>query len=217
MSSKTIKGIIFDLDGTLLDTLGDLTTAVNMTAQFYGQPALSRQQVCENIGNGFKITVTKSLPGIDASMIPEAVEKFKAFYARVYLEDSKAYDGIPEMIQALKERQIRLSVVSNKVQGYVVDLIATRFPDTHFDIVYGEGNGQKRKPDPQGLLEACDAMGLSPDEVLMIGDSEADLASARAIGMKMIAVSWGFNSVEKLKLVGCTTFVYHPKEVLEAL
>jgi len=217
MNSKKIKGIIFDLDGTLLDTLGDLTTAVNLTCVEYGQPTLTRQQVSDNIGNGFKVTMTKSLPGVGASEIPAAVEKFKAHYAKVYMQDSPAYEGIQELLDELKNKQIRLSVVSNKVHSYVVELIATRFPNHHFDVVYGEGDGQKRKPDPQGLLEACQAMELRPDEVLMIGDSEADLLSAQAIDMKMLAVSWGFNSVEKLKSVGCTHFVYHPKEVLEAL
>lgn len=217
MSSTTIKGIIFDLDGTLLDTLGDLTTAVNLTCADYGQPILTRQQVSDNIGNGFKVTITKSLPGVDASEIPAAVQKFKDHYASVYMEDSPAYEGVHDLLDELKKRQIRLSVVSNKVHGYVVDLIAARFPNHHFDVVYGEGDGQKRKPDPQGLMEACDAMGLSVEEVLMIGDSEADLLSAQAIGMKMLAVSWGFNSVEKLKSVGCRSFVFHPKEVLEAL
>lgn len=217
MNSKTIKGIIFDLDGTLLDTLGDLTTAVNLTAKEYHQPPLTQQQVSNNIGNGFKVTITKSLPQVDESEIPTAVAKFKAYYAQVYLDDSKAYDGIDDLLQILQSRGIRLSVVSNKVHDYVLDLIKTRFPSIHFDLIYGEGENQKRKPDPQGLLEACTAMGLAPDEVLMIGDSDADLLSAKAINMPMIAVSWGFNSVEKLKNAGCQRFVFHPQEVLEAL
>ena len=133
------------------------------------------------------------------------------------MEDSKAYDGIDDLLKILQNRGIKLSVVSNKVHDYVVDLIQTRFPTIHFDLIYGEGDNQKRKPDPQGLLEACTAMGLAPDEVLMIGDSDADLLSALAINMPMIAVSWGFNSVEKLKNAGCQRFVFHPQEVLEAL
>lgn len=217
MNSKTIKGIIFDLDGTLLDTLGDLTTAVNLTAKEYHQPQLTKQQVSNNIGNGFKVTITKSLPQVDETEIPTAVAKFKAYYSQVYMEDSKAYDGIDDLLKILQNRGIKLSVVSNKVHDYVVDLIQTRFPTIHFDLIYGEGDNQKRKPDPQGLLEACTAMGLAPDEVLMIGDSDADLLSALAINMPMIAVSWGFNSVEKLKNAGCQRFVFHPQEVLEAL
>lgn len=217
MPSSTIKGIIFDLDGTLLDTLGDLTTAVNLTAKDYGLPALTKAQVSDNIGNGFKVTITKSLPGLSADEIPLAVEKFKAHYAEVYMQDSPAYEGIDELLDELVKRKIRISVVSNKVHSYVVDLIASRFPNHRFDIVYGEGETQKRKPDPQGLLAACEAMGLTPQDVLMIGDAEADHLGAKACGMKMLAVSWGFNSVEKLKQVGCTDFVFHPKEVLEAL
>lgn len=217
MSSKTIKGIIFDLDGTLLDTLGDLTTAVNLTAKEYQQPQLTRQQVSNNIGNGFKVTITKSLPEVDASEIPAAVMKFKAYYGQVYMEDSKAYEGIDDLLVILQARGIRLCVVSNKVHEYVVDLVQTRFPSIQFDLIYGEGEQQKRKPDPQGLLEACKAMGLTPEAVLMIGDSDADLLSAASINMPMIAVSWGFNSVEKLKNAGCQRFVFHPQEVLEAL
>lgn len=217
MPSSTIKGIIFDLDGTLLDTLGDLTTAVNLTAKDYGFPTLTKQQVSDNIGNGFKVTITKSLPGLGPDEIPVAVEKFKVHYGEVYKQDSPAYEGIDELLNALVYRKIRLSVVSNKVHPYVVDLIASRFPSHQFDFVYGEGENQKRKPDPQGLLAACEAMGLEPHEVLMIGDSDADLQSAKAAGMRMLAVSWGFNSVEKLKGVGCTNFAFHPKEVLEAL
>ena len=124
MSSKTTKGIIFDLDGTLLDTLGDLTLAINRTAAEYHQPLLTRQQVSDNIGNGFKVTVTKSLPGVDAG----------------------------ELLVELSKRNIRLAVVSNKVHDYVVKLITTRFPQTEFDLIYGEDDTRKRKPDPQGLL-----------------------------------------------------------------
>lgn len=217
MSSKTIKGIIFDLDGTLLDTLGDLTMAINKTAQEYHQPSLTKQQVSDNIGNGFKITVTKSLPGVDESEIPNAVLRFKAHYADCFMADSLPYEGIDELLDACMKRNIKLAVVSNKVHDYVVKLITTRFPTVEFDLIYGEDENRKRKPDPQGLLEACAKMGLEPDEVLMIGDSEADLVSAQAINMPMIAVSWGFNSVEKLTRCGCTRFVYHPQEVLEAL
>jgi len=217
MSSKTIKGIIFDLDGTLLDTLGDLTLAINRTAAEYHQPTLTKQQVSDNIGNGFKVTVTKSLPGVKAEEIPNAVLRFKAHYADCFMTDSLPYEGIHELLDELSKRNIRLAVVSNKVHDYVVKLITTRFPKTDFDLIYGEDDTRKRKPDPQGLLEACVKMGLQPDEVLMIGDSEADHLSAQAIGMSMLAVSWGFNSVEKLTQAGCTRFVYHPQEVLEAL
>lgn len=205
------------MDGTLLDTLGDLTTAVNLTAKDYGLPTLTKQQVSDNIGNGFKVTISKSLPGLAPEEIPVAVEKFKVHYGEVYMQDSPAYEGIDALLDELVSRKIRISVVSNKVHPYVVDLIASRFPTHQFDIVYGEADNQKRKPDPQGLLAACLAMGLKPQEVLMIGDSEADLLSAKAAGMRMLAVSWGFNSVEKLKGAGCTDFVFHPKEVLEAL
>jgi phosphoglycolate phosphatase len=217
MNSKTIKGIIFDLDGTLLDTLGDLTEAINRTAQDYHQPILTKQQVSDNIGNGFKVTVTKSLPGVDASEIPNAVNRFKTHYAQCFMEDSKPYEGIHDLLGSLVKRNIRLAVVSNKVHDYVVQLIMSRFPEVSFDLIYGEDDTRKRKPDPQGLLEACAKMGLQPDEVLMIGDSEADLLSAQAISMGMLAVSWGFNSVEKLTKAGCTRFVSDPQEVLEAL
>jgi phosphoglycolate phosphatase len=217
MSSQKIKGIIFDLDGTLLDTLGDLTTAVNMTAKQYHQPTLTKQQVAKNIGNGFKVTITKSLPDVDEAEIPTAVAQFKDNYSKVYLEDSPAYPGIDELLESLQNRAIRLSVVSNKVHHYVVDLINLRFPQIHFDYIYGDSETQRRKPDPQGLLEACHAMGCQVDEVLMIGDSEADIHSAAAIGMPMIAVSWGFNPVEKLKEAGAKSFIDHPQELLEAL
>ena len=217
MPSKTIKGIIFDLDGTLLDTLGDLTEAINRTALDYHQPTLTKAQVSNNIGNGFKITVTKSLPGVDEREIPHAVSVFKAHYANCYMNDSIPYEGIEELLIALVAHKIKLCVVSNKVHDYVVNLIESRFPKIHFDLIYGESETQKRKPDPQGLLKACTQMGLDPKEVLMIGDSDADLNSAKAIGMPMIAVTWGFNSIEKLKNAGCTRFVHHPQEVLEAL
>lgn len=217
MSSKTIKGIIFDLDGTLLDTLGDLTTAINATADFYTLPHLTQEQVRNNIGNGFVLTITKSFPGLSSSEIPSAVERFKAFYATFFMNETHAYEGINELLDELVKRAIRLSVVSNKVQSFVELLISSRFPQLHFDLVYGENESHLRKPDPQGLLEACKAMELEIDEVLMIGDSKADYESALSIQMPMKAVTWGFSSEEELKALGIYSLVRCPQEILEAL
>jgi phosphoglycolate phosphatase len=217
MSSKTIKGIIFDLDGTLLDTLGDLTTAINATADFYTLPHLTQEEVRNNIGNGFVVTITKSLPGLNASEIPSAVERFKAFYATFFMNESRAYEGINELLDELVKRGIRSCVVSNKVQSFVEKLISSRFPQFHFDLVYGENESHLRKPHPQGLLEACKAMDLEIDEVLMIGDSKADYESALSIKMPMKAVTWGFSSEEELKSLGIKTLVRSPQEILEAL
>lgn len=217
MPSQTIKGVIFDLDGTLLDTLGDLTTAVNLTAQDYAQPQLSREQVSANVGSGLLVTITKSLPQLDASAIPNVLTCFKKHYANCYLEGSQAYPGILELLRELQKRNIHCAIVSNKLHDYVVKLVDARFPDIHFDFIYGESTTQRRKPDPQGLLMACQAMGLSPDEVIMIGDSDADLFSAQRLNMRMIAVSWGFNTVEKLRNAGVKSFIYTAQELLEVL
>ena len=217
MSSKTIKGIIFDLDGTLLDTLGDLTTAVNLTTQFYHLPSLTQAEVKNNIGNGFVVTITKSCPGLEPQEIPKAVERFKAYYATCFLNDSKAYPGIDELILKLKERNIRLAVVSNKVQSYVEQLISSRFPGIPFDLVYGETDKHMKKPNPQGLIEAYKAMGLDPSEVLMIGDSKADIESALSLNMPMSAVVWGFSKEEDLRGWGAKSLLYSAQEVLEAL
>jgi phosphoglycolate phosphatase len=217
MSSKTIKGIIFDLDGTLLDTLGDLTTTINKTAEFYKQPSLSQAEVRDNIGNGFLVTITKSLPALDPLEIPSAVERFKAFYATFFMNESSAYPGIYELLDELRWRGIRLCVVSNKGQSFVEQLVSSRFPNHQFDLVYGENEFHLRKPDPQGLLEACQAMKLSIDEVLMIGDSKADYESALSIHMPMKAVTWGFSTEEELLALGIKTLVRSPQEILEAL
>ena len=217
MPSPTIKGVIFDLDGTLLDTLGDLTTAVNLTAQDYALPQLTRDQVSANVGSGLLVTITKSLPQLDAAELPNALTCFKKHYANCYLEGSQAYPGIVELLSELQKRNIHCAIVSNKLHDYVVKLVDARFPDFHFDLIYGESATQSRKPDPQGLLMACQVMGLSPDEVIMIGDSDADYISAQRINMRMLGVSWGFNTVEKLRSAGVKSFIYTAQELLEAL
>lgn len=217
MSSKTIKGIIFDLDGTLLDTLGDLTTAVNLTTAFYHLPALTQAEVKNNIGNGFVVTITKSCPGLEVEEIPKAVERFKAYYATCFLNESNAYPGIDELLLTLKEKDIKLAVVSNKVQSYVKQLVISRFPTIPFELVYGETDQHLKKPNPQGLIEACQAMGLSPQEVLMIGDSKADIESALALKMPMSAVSWGFSREEDLRRWGAQSLYHSAQEVLDAL
>jgi phosphoglycolate phosphatase len=133
------------------------------------------------------------------------------------MNETHAYEGINELLDELVKRAIRLSVVSNKVQSFVELLISSRFPQLHFDLVYGENESHLRKPDPQGLLEACKAMELEIDEVLMIGGSKADYDSALSIQMPMKAVTWGFSSEEELKALGIYSLVRCPQEILEAL
>jgi phosphoglycolate phosphatase len=212
-----MRGIIFDLDGTLLNTVPDLTIASNAMLAHFGYGPITQGQVMAFLGHGLGELVRNALPKSARIPVSEALNVFNSEYARVYRDQTEPYSGIPALIRSLRLMGIPLAVVSNKSQAFLDGLVALHFPDHPFCAVIGERADLPRKPDPLGLLTAAQAMGTSAHETVLVGDTEVDVQAARNAGMGIIGVDWGFRPVEALQQAGVSVILSHPQEMLELI
>lgn len=192
-----IKGLIFDLDGTILSTETDLCTAINQMRAFFNLSPLSQETVKSNLGNGIRLLVTRSLDIEYHEHLEQAIELFHTYYAECFNDTTHPYEAVYETLKHL-QLNYRLSVVSNKAQKYVDLLIEAHFPELHFDCIYGDADNHKRKPDPQGIIESMYAMNCYKRELLLIGDSVVDCETALNFDIAICPVAWGFQSRDRL-------------------
>ncbi len=197
---------VFDLDGTILDTLTDLAAAVNAALSRHGYPKRGVGEVCSFVGNGVKKLIERAVPDGTTPKETDAVfEDFMAYY-RLHCADATApYDGIPEILSDLRAAGVRLAVLSNKAHAATVALCERYFPQL-FDAVLGEREamGIRKKPAPDALLALMHEMGVTAGETVYIGDSDVDVQTAAAAGVDLLAVSWGFRSAKLLREAGAT-------------
>ena len=192
-----IKAVIFDLDGTLLNTLADLSASVNYTLERFGFPLRSEREVRSFLGNGIRALVEKSLPAEKKAMTDECLKVFKDYYD-IHKDDNTApYDGIVEMLRSVKAAGLKTAIVSNKYDAAVQYLKDVTFSGL-IDFAVGEGNGIAAKPAPDGVLLALKKLGAAKAESVYVGDSEVDLMTAQNSGLKCVAVTWGFRDKEEL-------------------
>lgn len=211
------KACIFDLDGTLLDTLQDLANSANAALETVGLPQRSLEEVRSFVGNGVRVLMRRAVPeGTSDALYESAYAHFLEIYAREKSHHTCPYEGIAETVQALEARGIRCAVLSNKNDDAVAALCAQYFPGL-FEWTQGMCEGFQPKPAPDALFAICTRLGLALDDVIYIGDSEVDVQTAEAAGVRMIAVTWGFRSREALLAAGAKTFINHPKELLSVL
>ncbi len=207
------QAVLFDMDGTVLDTLDDLCDSINHSRAEFSLPSVSREHVRQCLGNGAAYLVKHSLP---ADCSPELEAKVLAFYKPWYdahcLIKTAPYDGILPMMQALKARGLRLAIISNKPDRAVQELSAAFFPDL-LELSVGESPSVRRKPAPDTVLTAAAQIGLSVDQCVYVGDSEVDLQTARNAGMDCISVTWGFRDEPQLLDAGAAALVHTPKEL----
>lgn len=219
---KPYKGIIFDLDGTLLDTIDDLTDSINDVMEIYGFP-IHKSDACKKmVGNGFRNLMKKALPEEkqdNESLIDEAVDQFSKSYHKRYLDKTVPYQGIPELVDELAKRGIPLAVNSNKRGDYTDALIQKFFARIPFIAVYGERekDGIPKKPDPAAALEIADLMGIAPGEILYIGDSKTDMKTGNNAGMDTVGVVWGFRDRTELKENHATYIANHPEDIIDLI
>ena len=193
------KGLIFDLDGTLVDSLQGIAASLNHALRVSGLPTHSTDVVRGYVGNGARILVTRAIPpDADQTLIDQIENAFKADYDVTWPTGTFAYDGIVELLENLQARGFSLAVLSNKPHPFTATIVAKVFPTIDFKVVLGQLPGIPHKPDPSGALEIANLLSLLPDDVTVIGDSTMDLETAKNAGMKSIAVTWGFHDRERL-------------------
>ena len=210
------KLALFDMDGTILDTLEDLTDATNVIMEKYGYPTHGIDAVRSFVGNGLRKLIERATPAdTDAAKIDAMLADFKVYYADHCADKTHPYDGVREMIARLRAKGILTAVVSNKVDEGVQELVKEYFPGL-FDLAVGERPDVKPKPAPDMVFSALERMGIDIREAVFIGDSDVDLKTAQNAGIDGIFVDWGFRTPEVLRSLGAEIVVSTPEQV-EAL
>ena len=205
---------IFDLDGTLLDTLQDLATSVNYALRQHHMPEHSIDDVRRFVGNGVRRLMERAVPeGAANPTFEAAFATFREYYMEHSLDTTRPYDGIPELIHELKERGCRMAVVSNKMMAATQELVHHFFPEIEVAIGEHEAEGIRKKPAPDTVFAAMKQLGQG--SAVYVGDSDVDLATARNSGLPCISVLWGFRDREFLLAHGATTFVERPMDILD--
>lgn len=208
--------VIFDLDGTLLDTLGDLAAACDAALARHALPQHTDEEYRQFVGNGILRLVERALP--EPLRTPERVAAVRADFMEYYLAHidrrTRPYPGIPELVAELDRRGVRLAVASNKFQAGTEKLVGRFFPDVEFAAVLGQRPGVPLKPDPTVVEELLAVTGAARERVLYVGDSGVDMATAAAARVRSVGVTWGFRTREELRAAGATHLVDRAEEIL---
>lgn len=208
------KAVIFDLDGTLLDTLDDLMDALNHTMQKFGFPDRTRAETRKFVGNGVDRLIELAIPdGRNNPHYADAVREYRTFYAAHSELKTKPYDGVCELIRKLISERIGTAVVSNKIHEATVTLCKKYFPDIKNVCGERESEGIRRKPYPDTVFSVVKSLGFEPSECVYVGDSEVDILTAENAGMDCISVLWGFRDQDYLIEQGGKIFAANADEL----
>lgn len=215
----TYKAIIFDLDGTLLNTLDDLGNAVNRVLAERGFPTHALDEYRSFIGDGVEKLINRALPEQNRTenTIRTCLEAFREDYHTNWNVNTRPYEGIPELLDALKEKGLKAAVLSNKPNDTTNLCVTELLPGWRFDVVLGHRDGIPHKPDPAGALEISHRLNIPPAEFLYLGDSGVDMETAIAARMFPVGVLWGFREADELEESGAKALISHPLEVLNLL
>lgn len=215
----TRRAVLFDLDGTLVDSLEDIGDSMNLVLAERGFPTHASSAYRGFVGDGVTVLTRRALPegNRDETTLAACVQRMREVYGARSEAKTRPYEGIPGLLDRLVERGLRLAVLSNKPHDLTVALVQGLLGAWPFDPVFGERSGVPRKPDPTAALEVARLLGLPPREVLYLGDTPIDMATARAAGMPVLGVAWGFRSRSELLAAGADAVVDTPADVLAHL
>lgn len=219
-SRDSKKAALFDLDGTLLDTINDLADAMNSVLAEAGLPTPPVEVHKYCVGDGVYNYLTRALPADrrgDKELIARLMPRYRQAYAANWANKTRPYDGIPEMLHALRERGVRLAVLSNKPDDFTREMMDHYFPPALFELVRGALDDVPLKPNPQAALAIAEEMGLAPQEFLYLGDTATDMRTAVSAGMFAVGALWGFRTLEELSDAGAQKLIEHPSEFLMLL
>ncbi|MCP4402242.1 MAG: HAD family hydrolase [bacterium] len=212
------KAVLFDLDGTLLDTLDDLADSTNRVLARLGLPEHPVDAYRYFVGDGLANLIKRVLPEKKRteSVIKQGIQLFQEDYTQSWKIKTRAYEQVPEMLDRLKEKGLEFAILSNKPDEFTQLCVAELLADWHFEIVRGQQEGIPRKPDPAGAFEIAKALEIAPHEFLYLGDTATDMQTATSAGMFAGGVLWGFRERDELLEHGAQQLFEHPLDVLEA-
>lgn len=214
--TRPVRALIFDLDGTLADTIGGIRDGMNETMHKYGYPSKTYEEIRRAIGNGARMLVKRCMPEPDASddaKVKRVLASYDLAYSRTYLHTRECYEGIVQTVKELHARGYRLAVLSNKQDAYTKGLVEQLFPDGEFEIVMGQSE-LPTKPDPTVPHLIAHLLCVDPDECAMIGDSDVDILTAKNAGMTGVSCSWGYRERSILESLGAQHVIDQPAELL---
>ena len=212
------EAAIFDLDGTLVNSLNDLADSANAVLRSHGFPAHDVEAYRYFVGNGSRKLIERILPAdraADATFVRDFMAEYKARYAAHLLDQTKPYAGIMEMLEELRRRSIPMAVCTNKHQSAAEAIMEELFPRDMFREIIGDQDGLPRKPNPSKVLHIMKNMGVTGDKTLYFGDTSVDMDTARNAGAFAVGVLWGFRPAEELTEHGADIFLKHPLELFE--
>ncbi len=209
------KAVIFDLDGTIIHSLPDIAENINIMLKEFGYPQLSDKEIMKNIGNGARRLVKDC---INVQISESELDERLAFYNEIYTASPSAktrvFDGVAELLFALKEKGYKLCILTNKPQETTDTVVREHLQKFNFDMVVGSGNGVKCKPDKTATLNILKELGVAPENAFFVGDGETDVLTAVNSNVKGIAVLWGYRDKEQLESAGAKVFAQTPSQVL---
>lgn len=213
-----IKAVVFDLDGTLLDTVPDIAAALNRALAACGLPTHDEKTVETFLGNGIRDAVLKAVPaGTDEETIQRVLDLYRDDYVAHCTEKTTLYDGVAEMVTKFRERGLSLVVLSNKTEATARKIVRHFFPDGEFTAAFGRVPERPLKPHVDAAKPVMDTLHLCPEEIAYVGDSNTDILFAKAVGMLSVATPWGYRSREELIAVEPALMAEKPAEVYELL
>jgi len=212
--------VIFDLDGTLLDTLEDIAASANEVLESLGFARHPADDFKAFIGAGVDVLFERALPvdvAADRAMISEAADRFRVFYAEQWHVNSRPYDGVAALLDGLRQREVLCAVLTNKPHEFAGQCVSRLLPQWHFEIVLGLDESRAAKPDPGGALAIARTLGVAPQRTKFVGDSGIDMQTARAAGMAGVGAAWGFRPENELIENGANWLIRSPEQLLELL
>ena len=214
---KKISTILFDLDGTLLDTLYDLTASVNHALSHYGFPVRTEPEIKAMLGNGVKALMQSAVPvPLTSYQFDEVFTCFKDYYMAHSMDSTKPYAGVMDLLRVLKQKHYKLAIVSNKMH-VVVQSLCRHFFSKYIDVAIGESTSVRRKPFPDAAITALNFLGSKVEEAVYVGDSEVDLEMAYNAMLPCLSVCWGFRDESFLRSRGAKFLVQSPSDIITAL
>lgn len=212
---QKVSGVLFDLDGTLVNTLKDLGNAMNTSLVAQDLATHDPEDYKKMIGGGMHRLVELASGGLGDQ--EQLLNGLLAAYGRRIVGDTRAYSGIHELLRWLRRSGKKTGVVSNKAHGMTVDVVARIFPEAAFKVVVGHRPPTPKKPDPTVLIEACNSIGVEPGECLFIGDTDVDMKAGRRAGLTPVGVGWGYQNEERLLNAGAARVVQSGNELIELI
>jgi phosphoglycolate phosphatase len=206
--------LIFDLDGTLVDSLPGIAASLNRTLSAHGLPGHSDGRVRSFVGDGLRNLILRAAPkGVETATLESLLGLYRKDYALSWKSGTSVYPGVANLLDELQKSGFAMAVLSNKVHDFTVEMVSAMFPAIRFAAVLGQRDGIPHKPNPAGALQLADVLGTSPENCVVIGDSTMDIETASNADMRAIAVTWGYHDRDRLVAAGASLLIEHPSEL----